>query len=241
MKRLLLLIFVMMFSLSIMAQGKKDYVNLGLSSGTLWAACNVGAESPEQSGGYFGWGETVPHFYNGKWSQPLKEGCYGYCWANYKYCNLSFKQLTKYCCQEEYGEGGFTDYRVLLSCEDDAAYVIMGRKWQIPTEEQWQELLDECQWTWTDNYNNTSVAGYIVANRYKKDAYIFLPAAGFYDKNFFYQGNLTGDYWSSSLDKNNSSYARFVSFNSGGCRVVSNNRFYGISIRAVRKKIVGNK
>lgn len=34
------------------------YVDLGLTSGTLWATCNVGAEAPEEYGGYFSWGET---------------------------------------------------------------------------------------------------------------------------------------------------------------------------------------
>jgi hypothetical protein len=34
-----------------------DYVDLGLPSGTLWATCNVGANSPEEYGDYFAWGE----------------------------------------------------------------------------------------------------------------------------------------------------------------------------------------
>lgn len=33
------------------------YVDLGLPSGTKWATCNVGASSPDKSGGYFSWGE----------------------------------------------------------------------------------------------------------------------------------------------------------------------------------------
>ena len=35
-----------------------DYVDLGLPSGTLWATCNVGADTPEGYGDYFAWGET---------------------------------------------------------------------------------------------------------------------------------------------------------------------------------------
>ncbi|MBO7138146.1 MAG: hypothetical protein J6V92_06740 [Bacteroidaceae bacterium] len=37
-----------------------EYVDLGLPSGTLWATCNVGANSPEEYGEYFAWGETKP-------------------------------------------------------------------------------------------------------------------------------------------------------------------------------------
>lgn len=39
------------------------YVDLGLSSGTLWATCNVGADSPTEPGDYFAWGETTTKSY----------------------------------------------------------------------------------------------------------------------------------------------------------------------------------
>ena len=39
------------------------YVDLDLPSGTLWATCNVGANSPEEAGDYFAWGETEPKGY----------------------------------------------------------------------------------------------------------------------------------------------------------------------------------
>lgn len=32
-------------------------IDLGLPSGTLWACCNVDAKAPQESGGYFSWGE----------------------------------------------------------------------------------------------------------------------------------------------------------------------------------------
>lgn len=36
------------------------YIDLGLSSGTLWATMNIGASTPEDYGDYFAWGETAP-------------------------------------------------------------------------------------------------------------------------------------------------------------------------------------
>ncbi len=42
------------------ANRQHDYVDLGLPSGLLWATCNVGANSPEEYGDYFAWGETEP-------------------------------------------------------------------------------------------------------------------------------------------------------------------------------------
>lgn len=39
---------------------ENGWVDLGLPSGTLWATCNVGANSPEEYGDFFAWGETKP-------------------------------------------------------------------------------------------------------------------------------------------------------------------------------------
>lgn len=39
---------------------KTQYIDLGLTSGTLWATCNIGAENPEDYGAYFAWGEIKP-------------------------------------------------------------------------------------------------------------------------------------------------------------------------------------
>ena len=36
------------------------FVDLGLPSGLKWAAYNVGAQSPEEYGDYFAWGEVNP-------------------------------------------------------------------------------------------------------------------------------------------------------------------------------------
>ena len=83
------------------------YVDLGLPSGTLWATCNVGADTPEGYGDYFAWGETQPKdVYN---------------WSNYQYCNGSHDQLTKYCNNSSYGYNGFTDNLTTLQPGDDAA------------------------------------------------------------------------------------------------------------------------
>lgn len=39
--------------------GEYEWVDLGLSSGILWAACNVGATTQEAYGNYYAWGETT--------------------------------------------------------------------------------------------------------------------------------------------------------------------------------------
>ena len=112
-----------------------DYVDLGLPSGTLWATCNVGASAPEEYGDYFAWGEITPKNI--------------YDWSTYKWCNGSENSITKYCTNSEYGYNGFRDGKKQLDLEDDAAYVYWGSHWRIPTEDQLDELIDECTWTWT--------------------------------------------------------------------------------------------
>ena len=60
-----------------------EWVDLGLPSGSLWATCNVGANSPEEYGDYFAWGET--------------ESKEVYNWETYKWCNGDWDTMTKYC------------------------------------------------------------------------------------------------------------------------------------------------
>ena len=36
-----------------------EYIDLGLPSGIKWATCNVGADTPEEYGDYYSWGETT--------------------------------------------------------------------------------------------------------------------------------------------------------------------------------------
>lgn len=89
----------------------KDLVDLGLS--VKWATCNVGANTPEEYGDYFAWGETRPKDY--------------YNWGTYKYCNGYYNTMTKYCTNSSYGK---VDNKTTLELEDDAAYINWGGSWE---------------------------------------------------------------------------------------------------------------
>ena len=138
-----------------------QYVDLGLS--VPWATFNVGANAPEEIGDFFAWGETEPKS--------------SYNWSTYIYCNGSNNTFTKYNWDSNYGS--VLDYKSILDPQDDAASVIWGENWRIPTEKELMELMNECSWSFTDNYNDTGVSGYIVTG--KKTGYtnnsIFLPLA----------------------------------------------------------------
>ena len=197
-----------------------EYVDLGLPSGLQWATCNVGATTPEAYGNYYAWGETEP-------KDP-------YIWSNYKWCNGSTvddAKMTKYC-NDSFGQDGFKDNKTVLDLEDDAANVIWGGKWRMPTDAEWTELRENCEWTWTSDYNGTGVAGRIVTGTNGNS--IFLPAAGyrgdFTDKTF--DSNSKGNYWASSLD-DYSKTARKVLFDATKVGSYSYYRRCGLSIRPV--------
>jgi hypothetical protein len=151
-----------------------EYVDLGLS--VKWATFNVGATSPEDYGDYFAWGETEP-----------KET---YSWATYKWGTSS--NLTKY---------NTTDGKTTLDPEDDAAKVLWGGYWRMPSKEEVDELTQQCTWIWTTHNN---VNGYKVTGPNGNS--IFLPAAGYKGAGPTYPAGEDGLYWTSTLEKGHFSY-----------------------------------
>ncbi len=190
-----------------------EYVDLGLTSGTLWATCNVGATSPEQAGDYFAWGETEP-----------KET---YHWSTYKYCNGSDDTQTKYCTNSSYGT---VDNKTVLEAEDDAATANWGGDWRMPTKAEQDELRSECTWSWT---TLNGVNGYRVTSKKDTSKSIFLPAAGCRRDSNLSNAGSHGYYWSSSLNSNSPYYAYYLYFYSSNYDWVLSNRCYGQSVRPV--------
>ena len=142
-----------------------EFVDLGLS--VSWASFNIGSYNfaPYMNGDFFAWGETVPR----------KEFVQNY--------YLKPKQ-------DHYYEGKLN---LLESC-DDAATVLWGEDWRLPTKEEFQELIDKCQWEWTRiNYH----WGYNVTGPNGNS--IFLPAGGMMRRKTEYVNYESGlYYWTSS-------------------------------------------
>ncbi len=196
------------------------YVDLGLPSGTLWATCNVGATAPEQAGDYFAWGETEPKE-NYDWTN---EGDYK--WGVAKWNGETYEGMTKY---------NNEDGLLTLETADDAATANWSGKWRTPTQKEMQELLDECQWDWTTDYNGTGKAGYIVTSKAEGNTNaIFLPAAGYYDQSYFVLAGSQGYYWSSSLYEESPSVVNVLYFGSDFYMGSSNRRCSGYSVRPVQ-------
>ena len=195
--------------------GDHGYVDLGLPSGLLWATCNVGAETAEEYGDYFAWGETQPKDY--------------YYWSTYQYCNGSSSTLTKYCNNSSNGYNGYTDNLTTLLPEDDAATANWGSDWRMPTNEEWQELYNNTTVTWTTR-NGVDGRLFTASNGNS----LFLPAAGFRNGSYLAGAGGNGDYWSSSLNATGyPSRALGFDFGSGSCGMYNYDRNYGLSVRAV--------
>ena len=170
-----------LISCNVQPTGKS--VDLGLPSGTLWADRNVGAALPEGYGDYFAWGESIPKstYYN---------------WVTYKYAKDDPKKLMKYCSSPDYSLYALTDGRTNLESSDDAATANWGSNWCMPTQEQFQELIDNCTWTWTTRNGKN---GYEVKG--KNGNSIFLPAAGYRSETSIEDVDFSGYYWSSSFNE----------------------------------------
>ena len=108
-------------------QAKPEAIDLGLS--VKWASCNIGASAPEELGDEFVWGETEPRTNN-------------FTWETYKWCNGTNKSLTKYNSNSEFGA---VDNKSVLDEEDDAAHVLYGGFWRMPTREEANELFTYCE------------------------------------------------------------------------------------------------
>ena len=195
-----------------------EYVDLGLPSGTLWATMNIGANSPEEYGDFFAWGETTPKV--------------AYDWSNYQWCNGTLRTMTKYCTQSNYGNNGLVDGKTELDPEDDAATANWGSNWCMPTKAQQDELRSQCTWQWT---TSNGVKGYRVSKNGKS---LFLPAAGYYFTTLYYRPGEMGYYWSRTLGSSRSYYANYIYFysmnGSTGFDGFYGDRDSGFSVRAVR-------
>ena len=198
-------------------------VDLGLS--VYWSTCNLGASRPEDYGDYYAWGEVEPYYSS---QDPLtwKEGkSEGYYWPSYKWCNGSSSTLSKYNTDNSCGS---VDNKTVLDPEDDAAHVILGDKWRMPTDAEWTELREKCSWTWT---TQNGVNGRLVTG--KNGNSIFLPAAGGRSHADLNRAGSCCYYWSSSLGTDDPDRAWLVYFDAGTVDRYYFSRCLGRSIRPV--------
>ena len=195
------------------------FVDLGLPSGLKWATTNVGAEKPEDFGLYFAWGETQG--YTGITDEKQ------FSWSDYKLCGGSNKTLTKYNTNSSYGT---VDNKLVLEQVDDAAYT-SDKTCRMPTKSDFEELTANTTSVW-ETLNG--VKGRRFTSKTNGNS-IFVPAAGVCDGGSVYYVGSHGNLWSSSLYESNSRNAWGLNFNSVDMGVYGNSRYFGFTVRAVKK------
>lgn len=196
-----------------------DYVDLGLPSGTLWAKCNVGANSETDYGLYFAWGEIEGYTA----SQVPSEKRFD--WDDYKWTEDGGETMSKY---------NSTDGKTVLDLEDDAARANMGGNWHIPSITQLNELINAQEVSHVLTTLN-GVNGLKIMNNIDNGKYIFLPTAGFYNYSSNVGAGTSGCIQSSSLDAWDS-VDRNMSLGFISTTVAGENnyeRYYGMSVRGV--------
>ena len=187
-----------------------EYVDLGLPSGLKWATCNIGAISPEQAGLYFAWGETT-----GYTSEQVTSGVRNF--------NM-----------DVYNTGPAASISTDLTLEHDAAYVNLGGKWRMPTYDECQELIDNCDAVWTDDYNGTGVVGKVFTSKVNGNS-VFFPTAGYCDNSYVNHVGSNGLYWSASWKSSTETYTWVLSLYSGGQKLANGSKHTGIPVRGVFK------
>ena len=182
------------------------YVDLGLPSGLKWATCNVGATSPEQAGLYFAWGETT-----GYTGEQVNSGVRAFS-------------------SSVYSSGPAASISTDLTLEQDAVHVNLGGNWRMPTEDECQELLDNCDVIWLSSYMGKGVPGRLFTSRVNGNS-VFFPAAGYCYNSSVKGVGSEARCWSASWESD--SRASHLYFNPSNQYLSVYNRFRGFSVRGV--------
>lgn len=189
-------------------------VDLGLPSGLLWADRNVEAESEENYGAYFSWGNIAGHkSSNGS----TFDDSYDFGSSNSDpYASTS---------------GAALNGDIPVNATYDAAQANMGGDWRIPTKDEFQELYDNTDNEWT---TINGINGMKFMKKSDHSVYVFFPAGGVGYRASTMSNGSYGYYWSSSRYNNERSF--YLQVNSNNVKPQGNNgRYSGQAVRAVKE------
>ena len=178
-----------------------DYVDLGLPSGTKWAKCNLGASAPEEYGDFYGWGCTTPYKSTDSADWPFYFQLLGGSGSSSSDCGTDADPLKDYV---------YPNSKSIAGTKWDAATVMLGENWRMPTLDQVTELINSCSWEWTteNGKHGCKVTG-------PNGNYIFIPAAGIRWGGYSYDYvDVYGEYFCATSNTNNAFNVFALIFNS---------------------------
>ena len=194
---------------------------------------------------YFQWGDTQGYTAE---QVGVGEGLKAFRWDDYKFSiDGSSVNFSKY---ED------SDSKTVLEPEDDAAHVIMGGNWRMPTSEEYKELCfntdiylvptegEEIQGTakdqgvvgilidWVSRPEGT-LKGVKFYKKGDKQTYMFVPVSGSAGDDYMQNDGKIGRLWTSSLESPIDAYAWQFVFNASSSFITSNRRYFGVPVRGV--------
>ena len=187
-------------------------IDLGIDVGgkrVYWADRNLGASSESGAGDYYAWGETTPYYTGDPQANPPawksgKEA--GYVLASY---SLYSSGYTKYISTTELET---------LELADDAANVLLGGDWRIPTLSEAMDGLKN-QGNWVDEGVDGVSRGFrITSKRAGYSSSIFIPWQGYRSGTTINEVyvNGGGTLWLSTRWSSYVQYAHCLDFGLGG-------------------------
>ena len=115
------------------------------------------------------------------------------------------------------------------NAEYDLATAQWGEQWHTPTLQQWQELIEHCQWQYV---MVNGIHGVLFTSR-KTYNTIFLPSTGYTDDETYKLKHTTYNlaYWSSTGISHNGAHSYIANYEQG--YMTTTNRYVAHCVRAV--------
>lgn len=211
---------------------------MGLPSGLLWAPMNMDArqergfaESPFQYDcSFVSWGNVEPH-------SPNSEGnAFDYDWGG-------VNEQAPWYDGQVYGSTLGSELMTNLDIAHDVANLICGGKWRMPSDTEFKELVDYCDFVQADGttvieagstdkrVTVNGVLGVYLKSKINGNL-LFFACTGYGAGTSWTNHGSSGLYWSSSFYSAQSAYDLF--FRSSGVKTQDrSNRYFGLPMRPV--------
>lgn len=214
------------------------YVDMGLPSGLLWAKGNIDATKPAGMAeteltyecSFFSWGNTDPH-------NPISSSTFAYDWG-------AVNDQAPWYEGQPYGSTPGAALNTSITLENDAARVICGDPWRMPSSSELKELFDNVDYLNADGtvkpdsttnkiITLNGIVGIWIQSKINGNRLFFACSGNGRLRSWNLRGSY-GYYWSASFY--GARDARNLLFNPGGVFPQGNNyRFLGFAIRPVRE------
>lgn len=170
---------------------------MGVLSQSRWCDHNSGTSDPKAYGDYYQWGNIHT------------QGTYNAASYGNMYTEINTTDIA----------GWYANPH----CWDVA--MCYGETWlKSPTKAQWEELMETCTWTWSDDDNAYYVQG-------PSGSTIILPAAGYKDGRNAKKAGTDGYYWTTTRNEANTNEAYCLHFTKDVKEIITMDRALGLSVR----------